>query len=70
MSASLQEIIALGIVALAVLWILRREYRRYGAAPLSRWFLKRGKPGLAFRVRSHVEATGCDACKVSDRDEK
>jgi hypothetical protein len=62
----MQEVIALGIVALAALSVLWTFYRKTLAGPLSRWLLRRGQVGLAMKVRAQVrEEQGCDNCSDS-----
>lgn len=46
-----QEWIALAIVSIAAGVALRHGYRKYAAGPLARFFLKRGKVGLAMKIR-------------------
>ena len=59
-----QEWIALSIVALNLLWLLRRFYRGHLAEPLSQWFLKHGRIKWAMQVRQHRSVqSGCDQCK-------
>ena len=46
-----QRTIAFGLVGLAALDVARRLFRRYGAARLAQWLLKKGRIKWAMRVR-------------------
>ncbi|MCM2276686.1 MAG: hypothetical protein NDJ89_01260 [Oligoflexia bacterium] len=50
MSTSLQEGIALTLVALAALVLVSRAFRKLLAEPLARWLLARGKVKWAMRI--------------------
>lgn len=58
-----QEWAALALVALAAAWLARRGFRTHVAGPLARWLLRRGKVGLAMRVRRQERAAGCEGCE-------
>lgn len=45
-----QEILALLIVALAVLFVVHRIYRAFLAESLAKWLLKRGRVKWAMRI--------------------
>ncbi|MGK5085815.1 hypothetical protein WDW37_21205 [Bdellovibrionota bacterium FG-1] len=63
LNPQLQEVIVFGIVAIAVLGMIYRFYRKSVAGPVARWLLKRGKVGLAMSIRGHeIKASGCDSC--------
>ncbi len=49
-----QEWVALFIVAVTAFFILKTFYRKTLVQPLSQWFLKRGKVGIAMRLRHGV----------------
>ncbi|MBC7690563.1 MAG: hypothetical protein H7222_02245 [Methylotenera sp.] len=59
---SLQEVIAFGIVALAVLSLAIRFYRSYLAGPVSGWLLGRGKVKWAMRVKAQSAGGSCGNC--------
>jgi len=49
---TIQDGIAFLIVAIAAGFTLRHGYRKYAVKPLSAFLLKRGKVGLAMRIRN------------------
>ena len=60
-----QEWIALGIVAIAFVSLWVGLYRRQIAGPLSRLLLKRGRVGMAMKVRAQAseDEAGCGNCE-------
>ena len=56
-----QELIALGAVAMASLFLGARFFRSYMAEPLSRFFLKRNQVRAAMWARKQVRS-GCADC--------
>ncbi|MGZ3688523.1 MAG: hypothetical protein ACXVCH_18450 [Bdellovibrionota bacterium] len=62
LSAHEQEAVALFLVGIAVASLFRNAFKTYIAGPLSKYFLKRGKVGMAMKLRSHEKRPGCDDC--------
>lgn len=50
MKSEVLDWIALSLVALSVVFVARSVYQNHLALPLAKWFLKRGKVGLAMRL--------------------
>jgi hypothetical protein len=58
-----QEWIALAVVAFTAILLVYRFYRKNLVGPLSEWFLKRGKVGIAMKIRhAGSKKKGSDCC--------
>jgi hypothetical protein len=61
-AVQVQNWIAYLIVALAVGVTFRNVYRKHIVKPLSNFLLKRGKVGLAMRIRNGKRKSAPDCC--------